>query len=47
MTRVALFEEARGEFDEPFWVDCAHFAHVLFGGEHEFVVDDPIGLALE
>ena len=44
---VGLFEKTRSEFDEPFRVDGEAFAHVFFGGEDEFVVNDPVGLALE
>ena len=44
---VRLFEKSRGEFDEPFWVDGDAFTHVLFGRQDEFVVNDPIWLALK
>ena len=47
VTGIAHLEETRGELDEPFWVDGAHLSHVLLGGEHELVVDDPVWLTLE
>ena len=44
---VGLFEKSRSEFDEPFWVDGDAFTHVFFGRQDEFVVNDPIWLALK
>ena len=40
-------EERGREFGEPLGVDSGHLAHVLLGGEHELVVDDPLRLPVE
>ena len=44
---VALFKELRGDLEEPFGVDSAHFTHVLLRGLHQLVIYDPLRSLVE
>mmetsp|Transcript_27535 Transcript_27535/g.59266 ORF Transcript_27535/g.59266 Transcript_27535/m.59266 type:complete len:276 (+) Transcript_27535:374-1201(+) len=47
MAGVGRLEEAGRKLDEPLGIDGHHLTHVLLGGEHELVVEDPLGVAVE
>lgn len=40
-SRVGYFEEGWRELHQPAWVDCRHLSHILFGGQHQFMVYHP------
>lgn len=45
--RISNFKECRCHFYEPPGIYGNDFAHILFLGHHDFVVDYPLGLILE
>src|SRR5699024_6202653 len=45
--RVGEMEKAGRKLDQPTRVDGGGLAHVFLGGEHNLVVDNPLGLSVE
>jgi len=42
-----VFEEVWRDFEQPLRLDLNYITHELFCREHQFIVDDPLGLIFE